>query len=807
MYDIRSQDISLTDNIIGKGAFGEVRVAYWRNIAVAYKRPHLDIVEDSNLTEEALQQEIQVLSQLRHPNLVLFIGACRDAESSKLCIVTELLPTSLYDMLEVAKINLSLPDVLDVAMDVISGLEYLHGHDPVIVHRDISSKNILIGGNRAKIADLGQAKIFSSSAHLSRQSKLPGAMAYAAPETLTGKYFSPIDIFSFGILLSQMCTGEYPRIDQREEQIQRAGDACPLFKELIESCVQYQPSLRPTSRQIAQQLRLWKDNDRNYPLSRRQSPEKDVGILALHWMHRQIEEQTSTLRISLHQQTQLLQREEERWRTEASRVDQLQQELTDKTQLITILQAEVSSHRQALQDTQHQLRSHIDIEEDLKSQLKTLSTEQEKLIHRLHVIEGQQATEAVELQQWKQKAQQYQSQNQQLEATLHTMHTKQDQITQREALVHRQLEMQVDYARDVEARLEQTLTRWREEHETRQRLDQEVLKLNRKCSEFLTREAKVRAERDLIDERLARYEGLPVPEEIKARLQDLEADILLLRQSITTVEGQREEAQEQYQTALQELMQADIRQQQLHEEITTRDQTIQQRDQQITQLQAQQQLALQQLRDNHTHALQEAKEEQLRLKEEIVTWGQKCKKLEETLAKSIAVTNHYKAQLLPSMTSLDEIVDVAMNVTNLGAMLLQRSLGQDQAAAEATTAGGVTNGDGSGSATAGGPTAAASEAAADNSGAAPTVILPPQEWTVDESIVPRQAMEAAAAIVAEAERRATKAQHVKPVMYVRPVSISCPLRVIQRFTIPTVLCYATLCYATLCSIVHPHTDD
>ena len=50
MYDIRSQDISLTDNIIGKGAFGEVRVAYWRNIAVAYKRPHLDIVEDSNLT-------------------------------------------------------------------------------------------------------------------------------------------------------------------------------------------------------------------------------------------------------------------------------------------------------------------------------------------------------------------------------------------------------------------------------------------------------------------------------------------------------------------------------------------------------------------------------------------------------------------------------------------------------------------------------------------------------------------------------------------------------------------------------------
>eukprot|EP01042_Synura_sphagnicola_P007482 gene7482-9579_t len=107
MYDIRSQDISLTDNIIGKGAFGEVRVAYWRNIAVAYKRPHLDIVEDSNLTEEALQQEIQVLSQLRHPNLVLFIGACRVAESSKLCIFSELVPTMLSNLLEVAKISFS----------------------------------------------------------------------------------------------------------------------------------------------------------------------------------------------------------------------------------------------------------------------------------------------------------------------------------------------------------------------------------------------------------------------------------------------------------------------------------------------------------------------------------------------------------------------------------------------------------------------------------------------------------------------------------------------------------------------------
>lgn len=514
MFDISPREITLTETVLGKGAFGEVRVAYWRNIAVACKRPHLDVAidgEDGHVTEESLQQEIQVLSQLRHPNLVLFIGTCRDPHSSKLSIITELLPTSLYDLLEVSKIVLALPDILDISLDIISGLEYLHGHDPVIVHRDISAKNILIGGNRAKIADLGQAKIFSNITNQSRQSKLPGAMAYAAPETLTGKYSSPIDIFSFGILLSQMCTGEYPRIDRREEQIRRAVEAYPLFQETIENCVNYQPHLRSSAGSIANQLRLWKENDRHYPVSRRLSPEKDVGILALHWMHRQIEEQTSTLRVSLHQKTQLLQREEERWRSEASRVDGLQQEVNQSKELISILQAELTAKKEENKEQQRKLQGHQDIEADLKNQLKLLSTEQEKLLKKLHTIEGQMASDAVELQQYRQKTQQLQALNQQLESTIHTFHTKQEQLTQRESLVHRQLEMQVEYARDVEERLEQTLTRWREEHEQRQRLDQEIAKLNRKCSDFLIRETKLKEERDLIDARLSKYEGLPVP--------------------------------------------------------------------------------------------------------------------------------------------------------------------------------------------------------------------------------------------------------------------------------------------------------
>ena len=167
-----------------------------------------DAVNDDRLSE--LKQEIEMLAKLRHPNLVLFIGIC-DSLDGNTVILTELMSCSLYHLIEVRKSCLELPDVLDISIDIANGLNYLHSHSPTIIHRDISAKNILLGGSRAKIADLGQAKLFGESI-LSRQTGMPGAMAYSAPEVLTGKYSEKIDIFSFGILLCQMCTGEYPRI-------------------------------------------------------------------------------------------------------------------------------------------------------------------------------------------------------------------------------------------------------------------------------------------------------------------------------------------------------------------------------------------------------------------------------------------------------------------------------------------------------------------------------------------------------------------------------------------------------------------
>lgn len=93
--------------------------------------------------------EMSLLAKLRHPNLVLFIGVCYDSATNRpTTILTELMPTSLYNILEDLSVKLGLADILDIAHDVATGIDYLHSHSPIITHRDISSKNILVGGNR-----------------------------------------------------------------------------------------------------------------------------------------------------------------------------------------------------------------------------------------------------------------------------------------------------------------------------------------------------------------------------------------------------------------------------------------------------------------------------------------------------------------------------------------------------------------------------------------------------------------------------------------------------------------------------------
>lgn len=191
---------------------------------------HADEIE---AVRQAFLQEMEILSFLRHPNLLLFIGVSYDpATRTPLWIVTELMKFSLYSIIHDLRIELTLAEVIDTAVGVVSGLQvrtlerrmldwisvmflfgldtvrtgylpeqlrlvsllayltcvrvcvrcvcvcvtspqYLHEHDPAIIHRDISAKNILLDGNRVKISDLGQAKFVDLA---ERQTVAPGCV-------------------------------------------------------------------------------------------------------------------------------------------------------------------------------------------------------------------------------------------------------------------------------------------------------------------------------------------------------------------------------------------------------------------------------------------------------------------------------------------------------------------------------------------------------------------------------------------------------------------------------------------------------
>lgn len=137
---------------VGDGAFGEVfRGRLW-GTDVAIKK-----LKSEQLTPQILQelkQEIAILSTLRHPNVLLYIGAC--TKPPNICIVTEWCGKgSLYEYLH-SDAFISVRQILQLAMGIAQGVNYLHSLEHRIIHRDLKSHNVLLDMTcNTKIADFG----------------------------------------------------------------------------------------------------------------------------------------------------------------------------------------------------------------------------------------------------------------------------------------------------------------------------------------------------------------------------------------------------------------------------------------------------------------------------------------------------------------------------------------------------------------------------------------------------------------------------------------------------------------------------
>ena len=247
---VRREEVEMTSEVLGSGAYGEVRVAEFRGLRLAAKCLHQTIISDYN--RRLFTREMTIAAKLRHPNLLLFIGATREGE---LVILTELMSTSLRKVL--GNGELTRRDIITVSGDVACGLNYLHQWQPhPIIHRDITSGNILLeplsNGWRAKISDYGAANFMN---HISTVT--PGCIAYAAPEASFPDQQSPnMDVFSFGVLVMEMCLRELPESEQvrREAQIRRIQ--WPAMVSLIRRCICKRPADRLSMRDTMELLSM-----------------------------------------------------------------------------------------------------------------------------------------------------------------------------------------------------------------------------------------------------------------------------------------------------------------------------------------------------------------------------------------------------------------------------------------------------------------------------------------------------------------------------------------------------------------------
>ena len=170
---------------------------------VAAKCVHNQIVSQHHI--QLFKREMDMAARIRHPNLLLFIGATLEGE---MVILTELMPTSLRRELQ-REYQMSPRLTISIGLDMARALNYLHLMRPhLLIHRDISSANALlerlINSWRAKVSDYGTVNLLQQLDTI-----CPGNPCYAAPEANDPTQQSPkMDIFSFGALLVEMLLGE-----------------------------------------------------------------------------------------------------------------------------------------------------------------------------------------------------------------------------------------------------------------------------------------------------------------------------------------------------------------------------------------------------------------------------------------------------------------------------------------------------------------------------------------------------------------------------------------------------------------------
>ena len=244
--------VQLGTREVGRGAFMRVFTATYDGAQCAAREPQ-PILLDS--VKKQFLQECAVHSKLHHPNIVRMLGLYYPGNQAKLPVqILELMDDNLTSLL--GKSQTIPADIKSsILKDVSNGLYYLHNLIPPMMHRDLSSNNILVKSGVAKICDFIVTKVILPDSPDKELTGVPGTIAFMPPEVfrLQAHYGLSIDVFSFGCVVCHVISQEYPQpldsdlieAKKRQKYIDHI-QAGPL-KQLVMECLDNDPKKCPSS--------------------------------------------------------------------------------------------------------------------------------------------------------------------------------------------------------------------------------------------------------------------------------------------------------------------------------------------------------------------------------------------------------------------------------------------------------------------------------------------------------------------------------------------------------------------------------
>ena len=397
---------------LGVGSYGAVYRAKCDELLCAAKVLHPILFADGDVDGEArlvrqFDQECHFLKDLRHPNVVQYLGMY--TEGNTRILLMELMDGNLTRFLEEGP--LTYHTAINISYDIALALAYLHSI--YIIHRDLSSNNVLLLGNRrAKVSDFGVSKFIDPRRQ--RQSSLtmcPGNSAYMPPEAIdeayTASYSEKLDCFSYGVLCVQMLTRKFPaptsrlvaaadsanmrvvvsEIERRREHIDLIDETHPFLVTILQ-CLCDSEEERPSAQEICHRLvrlrdeRRYADSERDDNALEPTAPRRDRDDERRRY--EEIEELQQLLRQSQVERDQLRQ-QMRRSRAEITRknyeieektrtIAELERERLHKTQEIDELTASTSEvHQQLLRSEQHFQTDVIGYEQTIREKDTTIT--------------------------------------------------------------------------------------------------------------------------------------------------------------------------------------------------------------------------------------------------------------------------------------------------------------------------------------------------------------------------------------------------------------------------------------------------